>query len=77
MTSIKFAIIGLDHWYSAVPLVRGLSRHPQTELPLIVDGDPGRGRALASDVGAEFSTSLDDALQDPGIDAIGAFFSVE
>lgn len=77
MTSIKFAIIGLDHWYSAVPLARGLSRHPQTDLPLIVDGDPGRGRALASDLGAEFSTSLDDALQDPGIDAIGAFFSVE
>lgn len=77
VTSINFAITGLDHWYSAVPLARGLSRHPQTELPLIVDSDPGRGRALASDLGAEFSTSLDDALQDPRINAIGAFFSVE
>jgi len=48
VTSIKFAIIGLDHWYSAVPLARGLSRHPQTELPLIVDGDPGSGWSLTS-----------------------------
>ncbi|RRD05175.1 gfo/Idh/MocA family oxidoreductase [Arachnia propionica] len=77
MTSINFALIGLDHWYSAVPLAHGLSAHPETTLQLIVDRDPRRGRVLADELGVRFTTSVAEALADPGIEAIGSFPSVD
>ena len=77
MQPINFALIGLDHWYSAVPLADGLKAHPETALRLIVDHDPDRGRTLADELGVPFSTSVEDALQDPRIDAVGCFLSVD
>lgn len=77
MTSINFAIIGLDHWYSALPLAHGLNSHPGTSLGLIVDDDPARGGAVADELGVAFSTSVAQAIEDPAIDAVGCFRSVD
>ncbi|RRD45881.1 Gfo/Idh/MocA family protein [Tessaracoccus sp. OH4464_COT-324] len=77
MTTINFAIVGLDHWYSALPLARGLNQHPEAALRLIVDRDPVRGQTIADELGVPFSLSVEDALGSAEIDAVGCFFSVD
>lgn len=77
MDVINFALIGLDHWYSALPLAEGLAQSPGTRLRLIVDPDVTRAEPIARRLGAAFSTEVDDALNDPGIEAVGCFHSVD
>lgn len=75
---VRFAVIGLDHWYSAVPLARQLAGREDTELVAISDRSLDRACEIAAPLGDVRAT--DDAqelIEDSSIDAIASFVSVD
>jgi len=47
-----------------------IARHPHAELRWVVDVDAARGAELAAAHGAKFSTSADEMLADPAVQAV-------
>lgn len=75
---VRFAVIGLDHWYSAIPLVRALASRPDTELVGICDANIDRAREVAAQVGLDRVTdNAQDLLDDAQVQAIASFVSVD
>ena len=75
---IRFAIIGLDHWYSAISLAQDLAQHPDVDLVGIADRNEDRAREIANKTNvSRTSTDLNEFINDPAIDAIGSFVSVD
>lgn len=79
MTSkLRFAIVGLDHWYTSNELAAQLHDHPDTELVGIADAQDGRAAEVAGSIGlTEYSTDLHKYLTDPNVDVICSFVSVD
>lgn len=78
----RIAIIGLDHWYSAIPHAHAVSKRSDTELAGICDPDLARARQVAAQVGSqpgEVPTTVrpEDFLEDPTIDVITSFTSTD
>ena len=42
MTAIRFGIIGLDHWYAALPFAQRIAGTDGLELVGVVDAERGR-----------------------------------
>ena len=75
---VRFGIVGLDHWYSAIPLAEGLAAHPGAELVGIADLDISRAEEVAAKTGSPRVTSdLRELIADPDIDVIASFVSVD
>jgi predicted dehydrogenase len=75
---IRFAIIGLDHWYSAVSLAESFAKHPDIDLVGIADRSEKRAHEIAEQMGApRISTDLNEFILDSNIDAIGSFVTVD
>ncbi len=75
---LRVAIIGLDHWYTAIPLAESFAAHPDVELVGIADLDPARAQEVAGKVGVErVSTTGEEFLTDPNVDVIAAYRSTE
>ncbi|HEY8282271.1 MAG TPA: Gfo/Idh/MocA family oxidoreductase [Leifsonia sp.] len=75
---IRFAIVGLDHWYSAIPLAEAIAADPAAELVGIADLDIARAREVAERTGAAHVTDdLQRFLTDPSVDVIASFVSVD
>lgn len=73
-TPVRAAVIGLDHWYAAIPLTQALATHPDVELVGVADAEPDRAREVAAKAGgARFSESGREFLDDPSVDVIAAF----
>ncbi|HXX82753.1 MAG TPA: Gfo/Idh/MocA family oxidoreductase [Casimicrobiaceae bacterium] len=68
MNKIGFALIGAG----TIGRVhaRNIAEHPDTRLHWVVDIDAKAGKALAAAHGAKFSTSVDQMLEDPQVQAI-------
>lgn len=75
--TLRFALVGLDHWYSAIPLAEQLAAHPDTELLLIADRDGARAAELGARLGIPSTDDFDLALDDPRVDVIASFVSAE
>jgi predicted dehydrogenase len=78
MKDIRIALIGVDHWYAAMPLAQGVVSRDGVRLVGIWDRDPLR----AAEVAAKFSVDRVDRewhtlVDDPDIDAVMSFVSVE
>lgn len=74
----RFAIVGLDHWYTAIPLAEGVAAHPDTELVAIYDENIGRADEVAARTGSpRTTTDWHELINDPTIDVIGSFVSVD
>lgn len=77
-SKLRFAIIGLDHWYTAIELAKSLSAHPRVELVGIADADENRAREVAEGVGlGEFTSDLHKYINDESVDVIGSFVTVD
>lgn len=75
---VRFAVIGLDHWYSAIPLARAIVDSPEAELVGLADADPDRARQVAAQLGnPDLVTQADALLDDPAIDAVALYASVD
>lgn len=73
---IRVALVGVDHWYSALPLADGIGSRDRISLAGVWDADPSRAAEVAARYGvprieADWRTLVDD----PGIDAVLSFVS--
>jgi len=77
-TRVRIAVVGLDHWYSAFPFIDSVAAHEDATLVAIADADPERARVVARRAGVErVTTHVEDIVEDPSIDAIASFISVD
>lgn len=75
---IQFAIIGLDHWYTAIDLARQVMEHPGIELVGIADASEDRAKEVAQQIGlAEYTSDLQKYILDDSVQAIGSFVTVD
>ena len=75
---LRFAIIGLDHWYTAIDLAKSLMEHPRVELIGIADASIDRAREIADQIGlGEYTDDLRKYIHDERVDAIGSFVTVD
>lgn len=75
---LRFAIIGLDHWYTAIDLARTMMEHSRVELVGIADSSEDRAREVAGQIGlGEFTSDLQKYIKDDSVDAIGSFITVD
>lgn len=74
---IGFGLVGLDHWYSAVPFAEAVAAHPEAELIAIADSRSERTRELAARCGAESVADVETLLDDPRVDAVASFVSAD
>ena len=59
--ALRFGIVGLDHWYSAIPLARALASDERVELMSISHSDTARAHTVAADLG---SVKVTDSIED-------------
>ncbi|MFC4245298.1 Gfo/Idh/MocA family protein [Gryllotalpicola reticulitermitis] len=77
-TPITFGVIGLDHWYSAIPLAKAVAAHPDAVLAGIADTDIARAQEVAAQTGDPAVTDdLFKLIEDDSIDVIASFASVD
>ena len=75
---LRFAIIGLDHWYTANPLAAEMMADPRIELVGIADTSIDRAREVAEKIGlAEYTDDVLKYINDDSVDAIGSFIIVD
>lgn len=75
---VRFGVVGLDHWYSAIPLAEAIAARHDAELVGIADHDIGRAKEVASQTGSPLVTDdLHALVEDPSIDVIASFVSVD
>ncbi|MFI8592059.1 Gfo/Idh/MocA family protein [Dietzia maris] len=65
---LRIAVIGAGYW--GPNLARNFAQSPDWDLAAVCDLDVERARAVADRVGAPFTSSLDEVLDDPTIHAI-------
>ncbi|WP_163566779.1 Gfo/Idh/MocA family protein [Fodinicola feengrottensis] len=71
MTDIRVGLVGLDHWYSAIPLAEGIGGRDGVRLVGIADAEPARASELATRCGVDLVDKDWRALvEDPTVDAI-------
>lgn len=73
----KIAVLGLDHWYAAVPFARAAAENVAAVLACVVDANAARAQEIGEELGVPWSTDFDAALADPDIDAVACFTSVD
>lgn len=76
MTAIRVGLVGLDHWYSAIPLAEGAAGRESVELVGIADAQPQRAAEIARRCGVDRVEKEWAALvEDPNVDAVLSFLS--
>lgn len=72
------ALVGLDHWYNAFPMAEALRASRLAELRWVIGADAQRARAVAGQYGAaNYATEVRRALDDPSVQAVVCFTSVD
>lgn len=75
---LRFAIIGLDHWYTALDLAKSLVDHPRAELVGLADSNETRLAEVAENIGVTaYTTDLHTYITDPEVDVICSFITVD
>ncbi|WP_163505845.1 Gfo/Idh/MocA family protein [Fodinicola acaciae] len=76
MAVIRVALVGLDHWYSAIPLAEGVAARDTVRLVGIADAEPERAAEVARRCGVDrVETQWAALVEDPGVDAVLSFLS--
>lgn len=76
--SVRFAVVGLDHWYSAIDFAERLTKTDGAELVGIADRNEAHAREVAEKCGIDsFTTDLEHYLADDGVDAVALYASVD
>lgn len=76
--ALGFAVIGLDHWYSALDVAKAMAAYPDGQLRWVVDANAERAQAIAEKNGAlHHATDYAQALADPEVDVIACYASIE
>ncbi|MEQ7005934.1 Gfo/Idh/MocA family oxidoreductase [Actinopolymorpha sp. B17G11] len=74
----RIAMVGVDHWYSAIPLAQEVAARADTELVAVADPDRDRAEEVVAKAGRGRATSdAEELLADPSVDLIASFTSTE
>jgi predicted dehydrogenase len=77
-TGCRIGILGLDHWYSALPYVSALTRDSRVKVAGIAHHDIVRTQSVASESGVDRVVADPAALlEDKSIDAVAIFTSTD
>jgi predicted dehydrogenase len=77
-TPVRVAMIGFDHWYTALPLAQAFAAHPEVEVVGIADADRNRAVDVLARTGLDAPIVAEkELLEDPRVQAIAAFGSCE
>lgn len=75
---VRFAIVGLDHWYAAIPFAEKVASCETSELYAIVDRDVDRAEEVGARTGCRrTSADLVGIIDDPQVDVVACFTSVD
>lgn len=74
---VRFAIVGFDHWYSAIPLAEAVLADPDSVLVGIADRSADRVAELTERFGVTGTTDLSELIASPDVDVIASFVSVD
>ncbi len=80
MTSspVRIAIVGLDHWYAALPFADAVAAHDGAILVAVGDTDVDRAEFVARRAGVvQVSAHPEELVEDESIDVIASFISVD
>lgn len=77
-TGCRIAVLGLDHWYSALLLIPSFAQDPRVEIAGIADSDLDHAREVAAQFGVRRVVEDPAALiGDQTIDAAAVFMSTD
>jgi predicted dehydrogenase len=77
-TGCRIGVLGLDHWYSALPYISALTRDSRVEIAGIAHHDIVQARNVASEAGvARVVADPAALLADTSIDAVAIFTSTD
>ena len=77
-TGCLIAILGLDHWYSALPYTSAFARDPRIKIAGIAHHDLVRAQRIASECGVDRVVAEPAALlEDKSTDAVAIFTSTD
>ncbi len=74
---VRFAVISLDHWYSALPFVEAFKTATMAQLAAIVDDDPERAGPIAEAAGVELLSDYRGVLAREDVQVVACFSSTE
>lgn len=74
---VNIALIGLDHWYTAVPLASEINKRDDTELVALWDSQKERAREVASIVSTQLVDNWQSIINRDDVDAVASFVSVD
>lgn len=75
---IRAAIVGLDHWYTAIELAQAFAAHPEIDLVGVADSNEERARQIAGEAGVtRVTTDLQELVNDPGVELVASMVSVD
>jgi predicted dehydrogenase len=78
VNAIGVGIIGLDHWYNALPFIEHVSSSPGFELRGVAHHDEARGRTVVDPARhGSFTTDPSRLLEDPSISLVAIFTTVD
>jgi len=76
MQPLKFALVGLDHWYNGFPMLQAITSSSQAELRWVVGANEERAQAVAEQYHApRYATDYEKVLKDPQVDVVTCFVS--
>lgn len=74
---VNIALIGLDHWYTAVPLASEINKRDDTELVAIWDSHKDRAREIALSTNTQVVDDWRSIINRDDVDAIASFVKVD
>jgi len=76
--TLRVALVGLDHWYSAISLAEALAQHESIDFVGLADSNEAHAREVAEKIGiTNWTTDLKQFVTDPTVDVIASFVSVD
>lgn len=75
---VGIGLVGLDHWYAALPLVGAISANESARLVVIYDQEPGRAEGVAQQHGIQnVASNWHDVVNNAAVDVVMSFASVD
>src|ERR687886_973936 len=75
---IRIGIVGLDHWYGAEAVCTAIAASKEAQITAIADSNLEHAQSFGKRFGVQrITTQPDELIEDPEIDAIATFVSVD
>ena len=75
---IRIGIVGLDHWYGAEAVCAAIAASNEAQIAAIADSNLEHAQSFGKRFGVQrITTQPDELIEDPEIDAIATFVSVD